>query len=314
MKRSKEMFVRVLDAILMYGSLTKAADAAGVDRWTISRWRKASEDGEEPYQEVEYRGVIQSFEAHVQDTIEQSIDEIESNFRGSARDGYYRPVVWHGEYTYEDDEHAMSLSEKDFQDELDLGLVWPDKKRRIKNETTGSWERVKIMEWIPPSVDAQTMVLRSWSERYADRRSLQVSGRLDVNQTLGVTVMGTRRVAPPPPQLQIISPEVADMVNEEVPDAVFNEEEADEPMPALAPERLPEPDPSSPLTPEQQAILARARSGNKLAAELAARAVKPKPAPPPVRPVMPPPPNSYTGSDTDQDDSIPRTPVGMKVV
>jgi hypothetical protein len=308
MKRSEEMFVRVLDAILQYGSLTKAANAAGVDRWTISRWRKASEEGAEPYQEIDYRGVIQSFEAHVQDTIEQSIDEIESNLRGSARDGYFCPCVWRGEYQHEADEYAESLSLEQFEIECELGLCWPDKKRRVLNETTAVWARVKIMEWIPPSVDAQTIVLRSWSDRYADKRSLQVSGRLDVNQTLGVTVMGTPRVAPPPQQLQIISPEVADAVNENVTDAVFDEPD-DEPTP-VEPTPGFTPDPASPLSAEQQAILARARSGNRLAADLAERAVNRKPANVPVRPASPPSPSR----DLDQDDSAPRNPVGTKVV
>jgi hypothetical protein len=313
MKRSEETFVRVLDAILTYGSLTKASAAAEIDPWTLARWRKASEDGDEAYQEVDYRGVIQPFHAHVEDTIEQSIDEIESNFRSNARDGYYRPILWHGDYQYEDDEYAMTLSEKGFQDELDLGLVWPDKKRRVRN-ANGEWERVKILEWIPPSTEAQTIVLRSWSERYADKRSLTVNGRLDVNQNLGVTVVGVPRIAPPPQQLQVIPPEVADVVNEEVTDAVSDEAEPDEePMPT-APEQLPPPDPNSPLTPEQQAILARARSGNKLAADLAARASL-KPAPKPTaapRPLMPQP-QMYRG-DLDQDDSVQRNPVGKKVV
>jgi hypothetical protein len=160
MKRSDEMFVRVLDAILTYGSLTKAAKVADVDPWTVARWRKASEDGDEKFQEVDYRGVIQSFEAHVQDAIEQSIDEIESNFRGSARDGYYRPIIWHGEYQYEPDEEAEGMSGDEFKDAVELGLCWPDKKRRVKNEKTGAWERVKMMEHIVPSTEAQTIVVR----------------------------------------------------------------------------------------------------------------------------------------------------------
>jgi hypothetical protein len=306
MKRNDEMFVRVLDAILQYGSLTKAADAAGVNRWTITRWRKASEEGEAPYQEIDYRGVIQSFEAHVQDTIEQSIDEIESNFRGSARDGYYRPVIFHGEYRYEPDEYAEGLSPEQFETECELGLCWPDKKLRRLNEKTGVWERQKIMEHILPSVEAMTIVLRSWSDRYADKRSLQINGRID--QTLGVTVMGVPRVAPPPQQLQIVSPEVADRVNEEVTDAVFDEPDNDEPTPA---EPAPEftPDPSSPLSVEQQAILARARSGNRLAADLAARAINRKPATAPDRPAPPTP-----SRDLDQPDDVQRSPSGVKVV
>jgi hypothetical protein len=121
--------------------------------------------------------------------------------------------------------------------------------------------------------------------------------------------MGPPRVAPPPRQLQIISPEVVDTINENGTEAVFDETENDEPTPI---EPTPEftPDPNSPLSPEQQRIMARARSGNKLAADLAARAInRSKPVTVSARPAPPPP-----SRDLDQDDSAPRQPRGMKLV
>jgi hypothetical protein len=316
MKRSNEMFIRVLDALLMYGSLTKASKASGIDPLTLSRWRKASEDGDEAYLDVDYRGLIQPFHAHVEDTIEQSIDEIESNFRGSARDGLYRPIIWHGEYCYEPDEAAATMSDEEFADAVDLGIVWPDKLKRVRDEH-GEWTRVKMMEWLPPTTEAQTIVLRSWSERYADRRSINFKGSLDVNQTLGVTVMGTPRVAPPPQQLQVITPQVADVINDNATDAVYADidddetELEDEPMSEIIPEPF-EPDPASPLSPVEQNILARARSQNKLEADLAARLLnRPKSKPATARPAPPPP--TYRG-DLNQDDSVQRDPVGKKIV
>jgi len=314
-KRDQETFVAVLDAIMTYGSLTKACAAARIDPVTLSRWRRASEDGDEKFQEVDYRGLVQPLHSHVEDTIEQSVDEIESNFRASTRDGIWRAVLFQGQYQYEDDEHALSLTEKDFQVELELGLVWADKKRRVRNEVTGEWERVKVREWLPPSTEAQTIILRSWSDRYADKRSINFNGRLDVSQSVGVTVM-PRTPMPPPPQLQIITPQLSDQVNEAVTDATFEdilgpepepapEIEEDEPMPEQPAPREP-----SPLTEEQRAILARARSGNSLAADLAARAIN-RPAASNALPPRPMPPPSR---DMDQDDAVPRRPVGSKVV
>jgi hypothetical protein len=188
-KYGQENFTLVLDNVLKWCSIEKAAAASNIDSWTIGRWRIRSENGDEPFQEVEYRGLIQPFHIHFEVCILNSTDEIESNFRANARDGYFRPIIWHGEYQYEPDEAAEGMSTKEFADALDLGLAWPDKKRRTFNEATGQWERVKMMEWIAPSVDAQMKILSSWSDKYADKRSLRIDG--NINQTYGVTVMGT---------------------------------------------------------------------------------------------------------------------------
>jgi hypothetical protein len=314
MKRSDETFTRVLDGLLQYGSLGKASAVAGIDPFTLARWRRASEDGQEDFQECEYRGIIQPFHIHVQDTIEESIDEIEANFRGSARDGMWRPILWHGSYCYEPDEMAMSMSDEELKDAVELGICWPDKLKRVRN-AAGDWERIKMMEWLPPSTEAQLAILRSWSDRYADRRSIDIKGRLDVNANLGVTVIGEKRLAPPasvtPPQLEIIPQPVVDTTNDGLNDAVFEEIE-DEPMPDFSQDKF-VPDENSPLSAEQQAILARARSGSKLAADLAARAIARKNSP--VQPEPPPaPPAPVYRGDLDQPDDVPRTPVGKKIV
>ena len=168
------------------------------------------------------------------------------------------------------------MSDAELQDAVDLGLEWPDRLKRVKNEATGQWERVRMMEHIMPTTEAQLAILRSWSDRYADRRSLSISGKLDVATTLGVTVMGDKMRLPAPPQaLQVIPPATVDAFNAEVSDAVFADIEEDEEMPELTAEPF-EPDPSSPLTVEQQQVMARARSSNRLAADLATRAMNRK--------------------------------------
>ncbi|SDI55298.1 MULTISPECIES: hypothetical protein [Bradyrhizobium] len=269
-------FGEVLDNIHTYGSLGKASRASAVDPWTLARWRRMSEAGDQDFQDVEYRGVIQPFHLHVEDAIENSVDEIESNFRATARDGYWRPVIWHGDYCFEPDEAAEAMSETEFQDAVELGLAWPDKKRRVKNEETGRWERVKITEWIAPSVDAQVKVLSSWSDRYADKRSLKLD--MNVNQTLGVTVIGSRpSVAPPLPALETIPPEIA-KPNETTSEAIYseitNERSLDETRTDLAEQALVEQPVGTEnlLDMEQRDILQRMRSHNPLARELAQKA------------------------------------------
>lgn len=263
--------VTVLDNIMRFGSLNKASDASGINAWTLSRWRRKSEDGDEQFQEVDYQGLVQPFHMHVEDAIEQSIDEIESILRTSARDGHMKPTINKGQYSYEDDEYAMSMTEQEFNDALDLGLVWPDKKKRVLDPATGMWERVKVMEWSPPSVEAQALVLRSWSDRYADRRSLNINGNMNMNFVPGVTVMGgPARVEPPPKQLEVFEAiTVADTAPLGEPEPVTDAEYADIAEPEQPVEQ---PDGPSTLDAEQQRIMERLRSRNPLARELAEKA------------------------------------------
>jgi hypothetical protein len=310
--KNPDLYAEIIDGVITYGSFRAACRKVGISEMALWRWRRDSEDGISEFQEIEYRGVVQPLHRHLEDAIEQSVDEIESTLRASARDGYTRPVIHHGQFQFIDDEYACGLSDADFETALAIGEVWPDKKLRVKNEN-GVWERVKIMEHVRGTTEAQLAVLRAWSERYADKRSVKFEGSMQVGY--GATTIG-KPLAPPAalPQLQVITPELADQVNENVSEAVFEEEEDE--MTSLTPRPpLPEPEAddtivgSSPLTAEQQAILARARSGNALAADLAARALARKPpsaAPPPAVPV-------YRG-DLDQPDDVPRTPVGKKIL
>jgi hypothetical protein len=296
MKYGPDTFTNVLDGICTYASLGKAAAHAGVDSWTVGRWRKRSEDGDEGFQEVEYRGIIQPFHRHVEDCIEHSIDEVESNVRASARDGVKRPVVYRGEYAFEPDEFAESLNEKDLADMVELGVCWADKKKRVYNEATETWERVKILEWIQPSVDLQIKVLSSWSERYADKRSLKVD--MDVRQSLGVTVIKNASLAPPPMQLEIINEPIADAINEATSEAIYSEideqpeqPEPVEPPPPVAPSPpvaspppvapAEQPSPETVLDAERAAIAERMRSPSPIVRHFAEKAYEAMNRPPP---------------------------------
>jgi hypothetical protein len=327
--------VSVLDAIVQYGSLTKASDANGIAPMTLSRWRGKSEDGAKEFQEIEYRGVVQPFHVHVEDCIMQSVDEIESITRAAARDGYTRPTINKGQFSYEDCEYAMSLSSAEFEAQLKLDddtremcgypRMWEDKKKRVLNPETGIWERVKVQEWIPPSLDAQALVLRSWSDRYADRRSLNINGRLDINQSLGVTVIGKPSL-PPPQTVEVITPQIAQAINDETTEAIYDEigNSDDGPLEELEMTEQPEQEQSeveivcepSPLSPEQQAILERLKSPNPAVRRLAEQANAALNRPPKVPVAQPPrpvaPPSTWTGND--MDDSVPRVPRGCKVV
>jgi hypothetical protein len=330
--------IEVLDNVLRFGSLNKACDASNIAAMTLSRWRRWSEDGVAAFQEIVYRDFIQPFHIHVEDCIMQSVDEIESITRAAARDGFTRPTINKGEYRYQDCEYAYSLSSKEFEYQLKLDdetremcgypRIWEDKKKRVFNEETGIWERVKVMEWIPPSLDAQALVLRSWSDRYADKRSLNINGRLDINQSLGVTVIG-KPLLPPPPHVEVITPQVAEAINDGATDAVYDEiDNDDEPlederMSAQEPELAADEaslasaasqEPSS-LSPDQRAILERLKSPNPSVRKLAevANAAMNRPAKPvAARPLAPPAPSTFTGDD--QDDTIQRRPVGYKVI
>jgi hypothetical protein len=262
------MFAEILDNILTFGSLGKASAASNVDPWTISRWRRLSEDGHGDFQAVDYRGVIQPFHLHVEDAIEGSIDEIESNFRASARDGYYVPALWHGEFCYERDDEvvAMDQATRDM-----LGIT--DDFKWVTNPSTGCKQRQKIMVWIPPSVDAQVKVLSSWSERYSDKRSLKV----DMNvTTLGVTVLRDgppyQVAAAPTVQLEIIEPQPATVPDAPREIAAVDVEISDQcsfhqvglPVHDLAA--------GSSLSQEQREILKRLRSQSPLVQDLAKKA------------------------------------------
>lgn len=209
--------VEVLDNVLTYGSIGKAATASEVDPWTIGRWRRMSEEGHSDFQAIDYRGLTQPFHSHFEDCIEHSIDEIESNFRASARDGYWRPLIWHGDYCYERDDEVIAMD----QETRDmLGIT--DEFKWILDPTTGKKVRKKIMIWEPPSIDAQVKVLSSWSDRYADKRNLKVD--MNVERSLGVTVVREGLGLPPPrAQLEVIESVAENVTEESASEAVYSE-------------------------------------------------------------------------------------------
>jgi hypothetical protein len=257
-KSTPTNIIRYLDNLNKYTSLSRAAPATGVAVYTIARWRRMSEEGAEDFQNIEYNGVTQAFHLHVQEIMEFSTEEIEADVRATARDGRYVVAMNKGEICYQDDESAVAADEASFKVGVELGLYWPDRKKRVRNEATGIWERQPIMVWQPPSVEIQSLVLRSWGERYRDKRSVDVNmgGNINLGVTVakGIGVPVRPAVSAPPPQLQII--------NEAVSEAVFNEV-VDE---AAADD---EPVPEGTFTSEQEAIIERSRSQNPMARALA---------------------------------------------
>jgi hypothetical protein len=262
-KLSPEKLVRYLDNLHRLVSMNMAAPASGLDVRTVTRWRHASEDGAEEFANVTYRGITQSFHEHIQDEIEQSVGEIESDLRGAARSGRLTPQTYKGDRCYEDDEEAIAADEKSFKEGVELGLFWPDKKKRIRNPSTGVFERVPLMMWQPPSVEQQMAVLRAWGGKYQDKRSVDVNMNGNVN--LGVTVAGgiggppRPAVAPPLKQLEIV-----EAITEATFAEVVDEVTADDDEPA----------PEGVFTTEQEQILERSRSSNALVRDLANKALE----------------------------------------
>jgi hypothetical protein len=321
----------------MHTTGRRAEKVTGIHRNTARNWANLSEQGHPDLQEVEYGGLIKPFHEHLLDCIDESIEDLDAEFRHTSLHGQWVPQIWHGNFCFEDHEAAMAMSEKEFQDACDLGLAWPDKKRRVRNEETGEWERVKIMQFIPPSVDAVTKVLSSYApETYGDKRSI----KMEVNASLGVTVVPPFGVPKRPQEVEVLRDAVTDAIAQipvetalvEIDDEVEQYQIApndDEPEPVEQPEpdcglsievEEPEPEPEpvypapSPLTPEQQAILARARSGNGLAADLAQHALKKLVQQPNAAPAATPRPPVSNSSDMDEDDAAIRRPGGVKVV
>jgi hypothetical protein len=311
-----------LDAMAMHGQSTVAAKVTGISRTTGWQMGKLSEEGHPDLQEVEWGDNIQPFHLHLLDALDMAVEDVQQDMTRAAAQGRYLDTVWHGAYAFEDDEYAMSLSEKDFQDALDIGIVWHDKKKRVLNPTTGMWERVKIKTFIPPTVDGQSKILSSFApETFGDKRRID----MNVNSNLGVTFVGHNFNAPP--QVEVLAPEVpqieyndagqvAEPYKEQQPNDTVIDEQPEEPV--ISEPATPEPEqPSRPssLSPEQKAILERLRSPNlavRKLAEMASQALNRPAKAAPVRPAPPvSPPNSYSN---DQDDCVPRRPGGYKVV
>jgi hypothetical protein len=313
-----ELHSLLLDLYAMHGTDTKVAALSGVSRVTLWRMQNMSEEGHPDLHEVEWGGVIKPWHEHKLDALDMLVEDVQQRMTRDAGQGQWIPVVHGGEMKWKDDEYAMSLSAKEFEDALDLGIVWHDKKLRVRNPKTNFWERVPLEQYVPPTLDAQAKVLSSFApETFGDKRKIDLS----VSGGLGVTVMGKPLTVPPQvvdvtPTLPAIEYNDAERVYVEQPQpdvagSIGNSEPEEEPMPEVPFTA----DPNSPLSEEHQRVLARARSCNPLAAELAARALQKQAAanaPVAAKPVQPPPPSTYRGDD--QDDCVPRTPRGMKVI
>lgn len=296
----------LLDLYMTHGTDTAVARLSGVSRTVLWRMNVMSEEGHPDLQEVDWAGTIKPWHEQRLCALDMLIEDVQQRMTHDAGQGQYVPVVHGGEYKFEDDEYAVSLSPKEFYDALDLGLVWHDKKKRVLNERTRTWERVRCTQYIPPTLDAQSKVLASFApEIFGDKRKID----LQVSGGLGVSVIGTN--IKPPQHLVDVTPTVEAITDESVTDEIIIEPEPEVTMP----EQPFTADPNSPLTEEQQRILARSRSTNPLAAELAARAaakIAQANAPVAPKPFQPPPPSVYRGDD--QDDCVQRQPRGQKVV
>jgi hypothetical protein len=299
----------LLDLFAMHGTDTAVARLSGVGRVTLWRMDTMSLEGKESLQEVDWGGVIRPWHMHKIDALDLHITDVQQRMTHDAGHGQWVPVVHSGEMKWRDDEYAMSLSPKEFEDAVELGSCWHDKKLRVQNPKTGVWERVQIETYIPPTLDAQSKVLASFApETFGDKRRID----LNVSGGLGVSIIG-KAIQPPQHLLDITSavPAITDQADE-AEDIEYDEIE--QPPEAVMSEPF-TPDPNSPLTEEQQRILARSRSPSPLAADLAARAsqkMAQTSAPVAAKPLQPPPPSAYKGNDPD--DCIQRIPRGMKVV
>jgi hypothetical protein len=301
----------LLDLYAMHGTDTTVAKLSGVSRVTLWRMQNMSEEGQAELQECDWGGVTKAWHLHKLDALDIQIEDVAQRMTRDAGQGQWVPVVHGGEMKWREDEYAMSLSPKEFEDALDLGLCWHDKKLRVRNEKTGIWERQQIEVYVPPTLDAQSKVLASFApETFGDKRRID----LQVTGGLGVHVIGTP--IKPPQHLVDITPTVEAITDETDQSVADAEIEYQPPEAATMSEPEPfTPNPDSPLSEEQQRILARSRSANPLAAELAARAAQKMAqanAPVAAKPIQPPPPSTYRGDD--QDDCIPRQPRGMKVI
>lgn len=320
---SAEVQSLLLDLYAMHGTDTSVARLSGVSRVTLWRMSKASEDGEPSLQECDWAGVIKPYHEHKLDALDLHVEDVMQRVTRDAAQGQFIPVVYGGMPQWRDCEFAHSLTAAQFKEYLEMSdedrdfygvpKVFEDRKMRGLNSRTGIYERVQVETYLPPTLDSQAKVLSAFApETFGDRR------RVDLNVTggLGVTVIGQNR---PPPQVVV---DVTPAITNQVEDGEFQEpfdlsEPTEEPAVLAQPEPF-TPDPNSPLTEEQQKIMARARSGNGLVAELAQRALQKEAerataattasAP---RPEQPPPPSTIR--DSDQDDTIPRSPRGMKV-
>jgi hypothetical protein len=194
-KVTDDLMSLYLDELVMKQSAVRACKAVGISRMTPRRWEENSEAGHPDFQEIEWGGTIKPFHQHVFDAIDISIDDSDGEIRHAGIHGYYTDQIADGNYCYMDCEYAMSLNQKEFEDQLAMTedtremcgfpRIWHDRKKRVFDEASGEWQRVRVQRWEPPRIDALSKVLMSYSDRYADKRQID----LRMQGSLGVTVI-----------------------------------------------------------------------------------------------------------------------------
>jgi hypothetical protein len=312
--KSVPLISRVLDAYLMTKVASKVAVMCDISRATLYRMSEASERGEEAFQNIEWGGETKAYHEHLFDIMNMAVEDVNERVVATAATGYYVDDVVGGCYHYVDCEYANSLSDKEFAAQLAMSeedrelfgypRIWQDKKKRTWDARAQEWSRHRVQKFIAPTIEAQAKVLAAFApELYGDKRRLDVN--LNGNIGLGVTVIG-KTLQPP----QIATEVTPLLIDQTIEDVEFNDTEYTPPEDTVMTEIEP-----SPLTDEQQKILERARSGNPLAQELAARALKKQAeasAPVAPKPMQPPPPTKPFSNDQDDCRVIPTR--GYKVV
>jgi hypothetical protein len=154
-----------LDALAAHGTAVAASRVAGISRTAIWRIGNLSEQGDEDYQNIEWGGKIAPFHEHIFSCIDIATENIQEEMSVAAWRGRLLPVFHSGFQRFTEDEYAMSLSEKQFQEQLAMDdeernfygypKVWPDKMLRVQNKETGVFERQPLLQFIPPSVEIQ---------------------------------------------------------------------------------------------------------------------------------------------------------------
>ena len=309
----------LLDLYAMHGTDTAVAKLSGVSRVTLWRMQNMSEEGQPELQECDWAGVLKPWHEHKLDALDVLVEDVQQRMTHDAGQGQWVPVVHGGLQKFREDEYAMSLTAAEFKEQLAMSdedreffgypRIWEDKMMRVQNPKTGVFERLPLEQYLPPTLDAQSKVLSSFApETFGDKRKID----LNVTGGLGVTVIGQNR--PLPQQLEVLQ-EVSEAITDETVTDEIDEIEYQPPEPVMS---EPEPftaDPNSPLTEEQQRILARSRSTNPGArklAELTMQKMAQAKAPVAAKPMQMPPPSAYRGDDPD--DCIQRTPRGQKMV
>jgi hypothetical protein len=318
MKSNKpEVQSLVLDAFATYKISTRVAEITGVSRTLLWRMAKMSEEGHPDFQNVDWGGEEKPYHEHLLDALDMAVEDIQQRVTRDAAEGYYVDEVQGGCYHFVEDEYAVSLTEAEFKNQLAMDdetremcgfpRIWHDKMLREYDVRSRVWARVRVKKYIAPTVEAQAKVLAAFApEVFGDKRRID----LNVSGGLGVSVIGT---AMKPPQ-QVIDVTTVEAITDQSADEIEYNDTEYQPPEAPMVETPFTADPSSPLTPEQQRILQRARSANPLAQELAARAAAKMAegnAPVAPKPIQPPP-STYRGDDMADD--VPRSPRGMKVI